>query len=105
MFFYRRLFLNKRTRIKRTRIYRYRRPSNARAARPPHWHRISYDPFFVSRPLLHRYRTHFVLWYPIRSHTFKNRIRSPLAVNIGTEKSSVIGGCTHAFFSFNVLTS
>ena len=48
----------------------------------------------MSRPLLHRYRTHFVLWYPIRSHTFKNRIRSPLAVNIGTEKSSVIGGCT-----------
>ena len=67
-----------------------------------YWHRISYDAPFVSFPLLLKYRTHLVLWYPLFSHTLRNRTRSPDAVNMGTEKSSEIGGLLHAFLSFSV---
>ena len=64
-----------------------------------HAHLISYDPALASAPLLHRYRTHFVLMYPLFSHTFRKRTRSPEAVNIGTWKLSDTGGLLHGFFS------
>ena len=56
---------------------------------------------FVSFPLLLKYRTHLVLWYPLFSHTLRNRTRSPDAVNMGTE-SRVRSGLLHAFLSFSV---
>ena len=40
-----------------------------------------------------------MLWYPLFSHTFRNLTLSPLAVNMGTEKSIESGSCVHFFCS------
>ena len=52
------------------------------------------------------YRTHLVVWYCCPcGNTFNDRTCSPDDVNMGTWKSTVMGGRTHAFSFVDMMSS